>query len=181
MHKYEAVSTPSVPAIAIHEGWKARWGFIDDLDLSGPMMKVALPPNEGKGWTPEQVEAATLWYKRFLKLCAKYPGAPHVPNGPIDEMWHAHILDTAAYRRDCERIFGGPLDHYPYFGLKDEAIARDSAFDLTNELYKLEFGMDCLSMARLFAEEAAERGMGCNDAGGGTGCGQGCKRAPVSH
>jgi hypothetical protein len=32
----------------------------------------------------------------------------------VDEMWHRHILDTAAYRADCDSLFGRFLDHFPY-------------------------------------------------------------------
>jgi hypothetical protein len=35
-----------------------------------------------------------------------------------------HILDTAAYREDCDEIFGRFLDHFPYFGMRDEQDAQ---------------------------------------------------------
>ena len=50
-------------------------------------------------------------------------GARGVPCKLVDELWHAHILDTRAYRDDCYRIFGFFYDHYPYFGLRDAADA----------------------------------------------------------
>ena len=36
------------------------------------------------------------------------------------QTWHAHILDTAAYRADCDAIFGQYLDHLSYFGIRGD-------------------------------------------------------------
>lgn len=145
-----------------------------DLDFTEIKAKLKLPAPEGQGWNDEQANQAEAWYKRFLILTVKYPEHIVVPNGPIDAFWHQHILDTRRYGPDCERVLGQMLHHYPYFGLKGEkdAAARDDAFRDTNRLYLLEFGEDCTSMGNLFQNVAS--GMNCNDAGSGTGCGQGC-------
>jgi hypothetical protein len=45
-------------------------------------------------------------YRRFLVLNMLYPFESIVPCREVDKFWHAHILDTAAYRVDCERVFG---------------------------------------------------------------------------
>ncbi len=38
----------------------------------------------------------------------------------MDEVWHAHILDTRRYAADCDCVFGEFIHHYPYFGLGDK-------------------------------------------------------------
>ncbi|MBF4254538.1 hypothetical protein EA007_27345, partial [Vibrio anguillarum] len=40
------------------------------------------------------------------------------------EIWHMHILDTRAYMRDCDTLFGEYLHHYPYFGMLGEENQR---------------------------------------------------------
>lgn len=51
-----------------------------------------------------------------------------VPCKIVDEMWHQHILDTAAYREDCESIFG------------EDARALNDAYVETLERYRSAFG-----------------------------------------
>jgi hypothetical protein len=65
-----------------------------------------------------------------------------VPCKLADEIWHQHILDTVAYRQDCEALFGEFLDHFPYFGMRgpDDAEALNDAYAETVELYKDAFG-----------------------------------------
>lgn len=115
------------------------------LDLTNVRHKVMEPVPEGRGWSKETASNAELWYRRFLQIVLKYPDIRPVPNNQIDDFWHQHILDTRAYARDCEVIFGRFIHHNPYFGLNGDAAERDACYDRTNELYKSEFGEDCLS------------------------------------
>jgi hypothetical protein len=71
-----------------------------------------------------------------------YPYESIVPCREVDKFWHAHILDTAAYRVDCERVFGQFFDHFPYFGMRGEedAHALADAYDQTLALYRQHFG-----------------------------------------
>lgn len=116
---------------------------IAEIDLEMVKMKVA-DPDEGAGWTAEQCDDAEVEYKRYLVLCRKYPHPEHsvVPNKIMDTMWHYHILDTRAYCRDCDRVFGGYFHHFPYFGMRgdDDAVRLRSAFGKTKALYKATFG-----------------------------------------
>ena len=81
-------------------------------------------------------------YRKFLSLHLLYPDADVVPCKTVDEIWHQHILDTAAYREDCDEIFGHFLDHFPYFGMRDERDAQDleDAYADTIERYLAAFG-----------------------------------------
>jgi hypothetical protein len=67
-----------------------------------------------KGWSPEYQEEVEELYRRFLALNIVYRDRKVCPTGPIDEFWHAHILDTRAYARDCDFLFGHFLHHFPY-------------------------------------------------------------------
>lgn len=119
---------------------------IAEIDLEMVKMKLR-DADEGQGWSFEQCDSAEVEYKRFLHLNMKYKDAAIVPNKIMDTMWHYHILDTRAYHRDSEKIFGGYFHHFPYFGMRGEQDAQDleRAFYATKELYQKEFGE---SMAR---------------------------------
>jgi hypothetical protein len=53
-------------------------------------------------------------YCHFLCLMDLYPDRALVPTPMLDQVWHAHILDTSRYRRDCLALFGRFIDHQPF-------------------------------------------------------------------
>ncbi len=99
---------------------------------------------EEGGRNPEAVVEAEDLYRKFLALNIRFPDQKLCPNGPIDEFWHAHILDTHAYARDCEALFGRPLHHFPYFGLRgpEDRADLERAFADTIDLFIRHFGVD---------------------------------------
>ena len=111
------------------------------LDLSNVKMKLA-DSEEGPGLSSDQIDLMEVEYRKFLAMQLLYPGTEIVPCQMVDEMWHRHILDTAAYREDCEAIFGQFLDHFPYFGMRgaDDAQALSNAYAVTLERYEESFG-----------------------------------------
>lgn len=113
---------------------------IKQLDFT--MLKAKLV--EEHGWTAELCEDVEELYRQFLALNARYPDEKICPTGPIDTFWHAHILDTRAYARDCELVFGGFLHHFPYFGMRgpDDQAALETAFRASVEKFILHFGVD---------------------------------------
>lgn len=131
------VLTPTAP-IAVADAL----AYVDThLDLSNVRMKLA-DPDEGAGLAPAVLDLMEQEYRRFLALHLAFPEMDVVPCKIVDEMWHRHILDTAAYREDCEAIFGRFLDHFPYFGMrgKDDAQDLQDAYELTVERYREAFG-----------------------------------------
>lgn len=110
------------------------------LDLEMVKMKLQ-EKDEGLGWSLEQCESAEIEYKRYLHLCVKH-GKGVVPNRIMDYMWHFHILDTIAYVKDCDKLFGGYMHHYPYFGMRGNNDAKDleNSFYKTKDLYFDSFG-----------------------------------------
>ncbi len=113
----------------------------DLLDLSNLRMKLA-DPAEGKGYSNEKLDLMEGEYRKFLAIRLAFPEMNVVPCEMVDEMWHQHILDTIAYRADCEAICGKFLDHFPYFGMRgpDDAHALNDAYADTLEMYQAAFG-----------------------------------------
>ena len=99
---------------------------------------------EERSWTSEFCEEVESLYRKFLALNARYPGRKICPTGPIDAFWHSHILDTRAYARDCELVFGEYLHHFPYFGMRgpEDHAALEQTFRESVELFILHFGLD---------------------------------------
>lgn len=118
---------------------------IAELDLSMVKMKL-MDRNEGEDWDIRKVNDIEIRYKRFLLLYATVSEYSIVPTPDIDTMWHYHILDTQAYAKDCDKIFGEFLHHFPYFGLRGPRDAADleQAFNATRSLYEEMFGASYL-------------------------------------
>jgi hypothetical protein len=140
-----------------------------------PIMVKLMDPREGEGWSEIQAITAVEEYRRFLFLTLTRP-EPIVPTTFIDTVWHAHILDTAKYREDCQKVFGFFLDHFPYFGMRSDADreALDSSFRETAKMYEEIFG----SSYYVNATETSAGNCTCTDCGGnacGTCAGSGIK------
>jgi hypothetical protein len=119
---------------------EAAVALVSSLDFSA--LRTHLVRETGR--TEETVLEAEDLYRKFLALNVRYPGRKVCPTGPVDEFWHAHILDTMAYAADCHVLFGGLLHHFPYFGTRGDADAADlaAAFDDSVDLFIRHFGVD---------------------------------------
>lgn len=106
------------------------------------LLKVKLCRDENL--TMEACEEIEDLYRKFLALNMRYPGHKICPTGPIDMFWHAHILDTCAYARDCEALFGHLLHHFPYFGMRGTQDKQDldETFARSVELFIRHYGID---------------------------------------
>ena len=115
--------------------------FSEDLDLADIKFKLIAE----KGWTDARASMIEPQYKAFLFLSGHGENML-VPSHDVDEMWHAHILDTRKYMADCDAFFGEYIHHYPYFGMRDEEEKKiaDRQFTETclriEQLVKLENG-----------------------------------------
>lgn len=139
------LETPS-PISAQRAAYLVGRGIDHDIaaiDLEMVKMKLG-EPKEGVGWNAAQCEDAEVEYKRYLMLCRKFPHPQYsiVPNKVMDTIWHYHILDTRAYCRDSENLFGGYFHHFPYFGLRggDDEKQLKAAFEKTKLRYEKTFG-----------------------------------------
>jgi hypothetical protein len=105
------------------------------------------------------------YYRAFLKLCAAYPERSIVPTMKVDEVWHAHIGDTAKYREDCQHVFSKPLDHFPYAGMRGVEDEKS---------WRAHFAETCRLFENHFAIELkSEGGNPCKSHSGGGMCGSG--------
>jgi hypothetical protein len=133
---FEAAQAMIESDSALHEALER----VNQLDFK--MLKIKMI--EEHDWTVEFCDEAEALYRKFLALNARFPDRKICPTGPIDEFWHAHILDTRAYMRDCEDIFGHYLHHFPYFGMRgpEDHAALERAFRESVELFIRHFGID---------------------------------------
>lgn len=101
-------------------------------------------PEEGEAWTLEQARQAIEKYRQFLILNYLYPDQIIVPSKEIDKVWHCHILDTQKYRLDCDTLFGEYMEHFPYYGIRDESDrqALEESFSGTKALWVKHFGVE---------------------------------------
>lgn len=120
--------------------------YVNGLDFYWIEKKLTTPnpDSPSKVWTQEGIKDAIRQYKNFMILMKLYDGTKEkiVPSVEVDEIWHNHILDTKAYFKDCEVIFGRYMHHFAYFGMRGEADFQDlnNSFDRTQELYFKHFG-----------------------------------------
>lgn len=123
--------------------------FINSLDFT----KIKAKLMKEHKWTQQQADIAEKWYKRFLVLRFLHPGKPLVPTMMIDEVWHAHILDTRRYAEDCQNMFGRFMHHAPnYGGEKDLSVSENE----TNKLFLMEFGENPTDMMAICQDESGD-------------------------
>lgn len=103
---------------------------VSRIDLSVVQHHLTRSPNAIM--SAEDWPAAELEYRQFLTLRSRFPGRLLIPSGKALSIWQAHILDTRAYRVDCEDAFGRYLDHFPYLGELDSADLAERETGLQN-------------------------------------------------
>lgn len=134
MLKQSMLALAGVPNGRLEDPFERQTSKVDSLDLSMITRKLG----KKLGWSHDEAENAEKWYRRFLHLVEKYPTVRLVPNRVIDEMWHAHILDTRKYAEDCKTTFGYFVHHHPSYD--DGKDMEGVTFERTNELFLAEFG-----------------------------------------
>jgi hypothetical protein len=152
---------------------------IATIDLSMVKLKL-MDEEEGLGWTTEYADLVEERYRRYLCMVYLRRDGSNVPTKEIDQFWHQHILATRAYAEDCDRVFGEFIHHFPYFGMRGDADAKDlsDSFERTKAFYVETFGSPYTGV---FTDAAGR----CHKCGGGkcTRCGHGkcvkCKSAPM--
>ena len=93
------------------------------------------------GWSRKKLDYVERQCKNWLYIRRKYETEMLPPSRDIDEFWHAHILDSVAYHRHMNKIFGHYLHHHPYIGLvRDDRRRLKLAFKQTQLRFEQEFG-----------------------------------------
>ena len=113
---------------------------VETIDFSLLVSKLVAE----KEWTVEQCQETKGLYRKFLALNVRYPDRKICPTGPVDDFWHAHILDTQAYAHDCDALFGRYLHHFPYFGMRgpEDRADLERSFAESVDLFIRHFGVD---------------------------------------
>jgi hypothetical protein len=100
--------------------------YIDELDLGWLRDRLLSGPEElGYSWDPAKADYYLRLYRNWLYICRKHERENIPPQVEIDCCWHEHILNTRFYFRDCDRIFGYYLHHFPGFGKRGPADAAN--------------------------------------------------------
>jgi hypothetical protein len=87
---------------------------INGIDLADILARAS----KREGWTSGQERLAEKWYRGYLWISYLHGKRPvFAIVAEADELWHAHIVYTKRYRRDCQRVFGEFLDHNPVHGI----------------------------------------------------------------
>jgi hypothetical protein len=86
-------------------------------------------------WSGDKVDGALTEYRRFLAIGVAHGQAYLVPPPVIDEVWHAHILDTVNYMRDTTNLFGTYLHHTTSEQPQGEGTAEYDTFLKAGKLY----------------------------------------------
>ncbi len=96
---------------------------LPQIDLTNIRGKVAREHSE---LTAEQLDELEFRYLRFLMLCKVEPKVKHQPDEDVDHYWHAHILHTKQYAKDCQLYFGYFLHHDPNATSSGQACNSDN-------------------------------------------------------
>lgn len=122
--------------------------------LNFEKLKWKLTKSVEATWSIELCELAEKEYCKFLTLKKNHPKISLVPSKLVDKFWHEHILDTLSYEKDCNKVFGYFIHHYPYFGIYDKEDQNNlqTSFDATIKLYEATFGQ--FPTSELFGNEA---------------------------
>jgi hypothetical protein len=116
--------------------------YIQSIDFEPQKTLMADAEHGGVGWIRPKIDLMEDYYRNWLFLRRKYEAKLLPPTSQLDVFWHYHMLDTRAYIRDTQAIFGYYLHHFPYFGMRDadDDRALIEAFDEMQLLYRDEFG-----------------------------------------
>jgi hypothetical protein len=130
-----SLNTPNTLSVSPRDDLLEASALVATLDLSAVALRLMNAP-DGPKWDAETVAAAELRYRRFLLMTKLHPQAPLTPARDIDTFWHEHILNTRAYWRDCETLFGGYLHHDAGFGAEEKDFEVKAVLDDdTSQIY----------------------------------------------
>ena len=100
-------------------------------DLSRP--KAFLIHREGMD--AEHVESLDLEYRRFLVMATTGTGKQLPISGPVDKLWHAHMLFSKDYAEMSRAACGRMIHHAPAVTNEEQATLKPLYFNGTLPLY----------------------------------------------
>jgi hypothetical protein len=169
-HLHQSSRTlPRSPTTAVRASPTIR-DLQEGLDLSHIVGKV----QERQGWSGNYTTRVQEEYLRFLYLVGR--GVNAIPSPAVDEVWHQHILTTSQYARDCERLFGRFVHHFPsYTKAERRALAAPRAAFVRT--YTAVFGAPPADIWA-YADAAPPRAEGCGSHCSPDGCDPGIVCSP---
>lgn len=108
---------------------------VPNINLSRIIVQVQ---RSNPDWDDGRLNEAAREYLRFLQLCKMNPELKISAPPDIDMFWHAHMLDSVNYCRDCNEYFGRYLHHDPCLG---ESADLDTV-NRTLNIYSATFGVN---------------------------------------
>lgn len=108
------------------------WHIIRNWNLA-PVVRHAA---ERMGWTLAYRSEVEREYRRFLYLAVMNPDKSLGMAGPVDLLWHDHIVDTVNYLDFCRQVAGRFLHHVPSNGAETDR----AGYMLTVALLDQQFG-----------------------------------------
>lgn len=110
-----------------------------ELDLTFELKRLQAE----QGWSFDVCLAVRDEYIRFLILTRDFENSYIIPSVMIDKLWHIHLLGTAKYAADCDRLVGRFVHHQPTHGTSPSTpevqAQRDRAWNETLALYQRFF------------------------------------------
>jgi len=86
------------------------------------------------------VDRLILEYRRFMILTVENPGQLVPIAGPVDDVWHTHILYTENYCAFGQAVVGGYIHHLPTANDNEAQRLTDAYHTNTFNLYRENFG-----------------------------------------
>lgn len=115
--------------------------FQDSASFSGlwswNLERVTERSRSRMGWSVDFAALVEREYRRFMALGVIATGKTLGMRGPVDELWHEHILFTRDYASFCNSIAGKFIHHEP---AEDGAPKGVSSYQLTLLLLEQHFG-----------------------------------------
>lgn len=150
--------------------WQIKFNGSFDLRLWDAVHSVDLATARGLvmrdyGWSEQRTDVVEAEYRRWLYAAGMMAGESVVPTSTdMDLLWHAHVLCTRAYARDCQTMFGGFLHHEPNIGSGDGEVTEGQLQVMENTLiaHFLLFDEPCDDMTADCARGCDGSTPGCN-------------------
>lgn len=131
---------------------------IEEIDLS----KIRSRLIHKLKWAEERADVAVAEYKKFLQLMFVHPNVIFAPSSEVDEVWHAHILHTALYAKQCEYLFGRFIHHNPTDPEESVEKKENTSYLNTLKYYKEVFGEE--AHPKIWPQLKKSKVIGCDTA-----------------
>lgn len=135
------------PALAIYRNMISSFNhdvvldFAFDLDFAF-----------NRAFAADNLDAVFQWLA--CQAVREQTAGPYVMmRGPVNDMYHALILNTSHYERLCDTYFGSPLHYTPVNATQAQAIKRAGGISYTIDCLREAFGHELSPALQLWIAE----------------------------